>query len=230
MWLATTFGFFSLNHLEDGTVAARSHVLGDLENLQTILDLDTEIERIAGSSEFAYQVILDVSEVGKLAQLAVTQPCDDIGPKIHDVPDQQNKSYAYQRFHSQLLDLQLQEQGDRLQPDEAARSQYELLIRKDLTSLVKQSLRVGVDDAFWDINRISWTGEEWEELKPCPGYCYVEAFEHSTPPLDYIYVISVRTGTPTYIACYEGDVDSYQLTTYRLECEILRLPDEVTRP
>ncbi|MCB1209480.1 MAG: hypothetical protein KDK97_09145, partial [Verrucomicrobiales bacterium] len=109
------------------------------------------------------------------------------------------------------------------------RAALETIIRRDIKLIAKQSALVGVDDHPWDVTRISWTGEEWPRLRPLPGYCYVEAFEHANPPHDFIYVVSVLSGTPEFIACYEGDIGTFDLTIYRTEAEALTLPNRVER-
>ncbi|SKA94925.1 hypothetical protein SAMN02745166_02244 [Prosthecobacter debontii] len=105
----------------------------------------------------------------------------------------------------------------------------EVLIRRDIKRIAKQSSLVGVDDHPWDVTRISWTGEEWPGLPHLPGYCYVEAFEHANPPHDFLYVVSVLTGTPEFIAAYEGDIATFDLTVYHTSAESLGLPEQVER-
>ncbi len=111
----------------------------------------------------------------------------------------------------------------------AFRREMENWIHRNIKVIAKQSSLVGVDNAYWDVNRVSWTGEEWLGFLPIEGICYVEAFEHSIPPHDFIYVVSVRSGTPCFLASYEGDVDFFQLTIYRLDAESLGLPEQVPR-
>lgn len=105
----------------------------------------------------------------------------------------------------------------------------EALIRRDIKRIAKQSALVGVNDHPWDVTRISWTGEEWPGLPNLPGYCYVEAFEHANPPHDFLYVVSVLTGTPEFIAAYEGDIATFDLTIARVEADTLDLPNQVER-
>jgi hypothetical protein len=109
------------------------------------------------------------------------------------------------------------------------RAAMEAIIRRDIKLIAKQSALVGVDAPPWDVTRISWTGEEWPGLPHLPGHCYVEAFEHANPPHDFLYLVSVLTGTPEFIACYEGDIATFDLTLYRTEAESLGLPDKVDR-
>ncbi len=109
------------------------------------------------------------------------------------------------------------------------RGELEEIITRDIKRIAKQSCLVGVDDHEWDITRISWTGEEWEGFRSLPGYCYVEAFEHSNPPHDFIYLVDVRSGTPEFVAGFEGDMDSFELTIFRAGAEELNLPDSVPR-
>lgn len=109
------------------------------------------------------------------------------------------------------------------------RAALETIIHRDIKRIAKQSALVGVDDHHWDVTRISWTGEEWSGLPCLPGHCYVEAFEHANPPHDFLYLVSVRTGTPEFVACYEGDIGTFDLTLWRTGAESLGLPDKVDR-
>lgn len=109
------------------------------------------------------------------------------------------------------------------------RRSLEALIRQDIKRIAKESCLVGVDDHYWDVTRISWTGEEWAGLPCLPDCCYVEAFEHSNPPHDFLYVVSVRRGRPEFIAAYEGDIGTFDLTIFRAEADSLNLPDQVER-
>lgn len=109
------------------------------------------------------------------------------------------------------------------------RRTLEALIRRDIKRIAKQSAHVGVDDHHWDVTLISWTGEEWPGLRPIPGCCYVEAFEHANPPHDFLYLVSILTGTPEFVACYEGDIGTFDLTIYRTGIDDLGLPDQVER-
>ena len=111
----------------------------------------------------------------------------------------------------------------------AFREEMEDWIHRNIKVIAKQSALVGVDDEYWDVTRISWTGEEWQGFVPIEGICYVEAFEHGIPPHDFIYVVSVRSGTPEFLASYEGDVDFFDLTVYRKSAASLQLPDQVPR-
>ena len=155
---------------------------------------------------------------------------DDFGISVSQVPSQAEKSSAYQELHANLLKIQLDDLGNRLAPDQETREHLEEIIKKDIKNIAKQSLLTGVDDEEWDVTRISWTGSEWQGFKEIPGYCYVEAFEHSNPPHDFIYLVSVRTGTPEFAASYEGDMDTFELVVSRLEASHLDLPDSVPRP
>ncbi|MFT5470433.1 MAG: hypothetical protein ACI8UO_005561 [Verrucomicrobiales bacterium] len=230
MWLATTFGFYDLHVLQNGRVAARGHLRQDLENLRELLDLEGEIESIAGSSAFACQLILTQDQLLQLVAIAAAwSTYDQFSTAVFKTGDQGNKSSAYQELERELIRLQLAELGDRLTPSPEDKERHEAYIRENLPGIIKQSCLCGVDDSFWEVTRISWTAEEWEELSPRPGYCYVEVYEHSAPPLDYIYVMGVRKGSPEYIACYEGDTDYFELTTWRLEGDLLDLPEHVKR-
>ena len=114
-------------------------------------------------------------------------------------------------------------------PEVPSRAAMEAEIRRDIKGIAKQSCLVGVDAEHWDVTRISWTGEEWEGLRPHPAICYVEAFEHSNPPHDFIFVVSVSTGTPKHLASYEGDMDFFELTVAALEADALALPARIPR-
>ena len=114
-------------------------------------------------------------------------------------------------------------------PEPLSRSAMEAEIRRDIKGIAKQSCLVRVDAEHWDVTRISWTGEEWPGLPTHADICYVEAFEHSNPPHDFIFVVSVRTGTPKHLASYEGDMDFFELTVAALEADALGLPERVAR-
>ncbi len=105
----------------------------------------------------------------------------------------------------------------------------EALIRQDIKRIAKQSGLVGVDEQHWDVTRISWTGEEWPGLPHLPGCCYVEAFEHANPPHDFLYLVSVLCGRPEFMAAYEGDIGTFDLTVTRIEADPFNLPDQVER-
>lgn len=113
--------------------------------------------------------------------------------------------------------------------DARFRAAMEKAIHRDIKGIARQSSLVVLDAEYWDVTRISWTGEEWPGLPAHPGICYVEAFEHANPPHDFIYAVSVRSGAPEFLACYEGDMDFFALTVSRLEADGLGLPERVVR-
>ena len=105
----------------------------------------------------------------------------------------------------------------------------ETWIRTHIKVIAKQSALVGVDNCHWDVTRISWSGVEWAGFDSHFGYCYVEAFEHANPPHDFIYVVNVLSGVPTFAACYEGDIGYFELTVEAVDEEHLNLPKRVER-
>ena len=66
MWLVTKFGFYSLKACGHGRIAVRGHVRHDLENLAG----DKAIESIAGTGEYAYQILLPEEDVATLIAAA----------------------------------------------------------------------------------------------------------------------------------------------------------------
>jgi hypothetical protein len=230
MWLATKHGFFSFSNLADGDIAIRSRVRGDLQNIQELFH-SLEIHCIAGNGEYGWETILGAEQTSALLALILQTNTDgdNLAQAVHSIPGQANKGSAYQHLDAELLKLQLDDLGDRLIPGRTERGRLENDIRENIRRIAKQSCLVGVDEEGWDVTRISWTGEEWEGFRPIPGYCYVEAFEHSNPPHDFIYLVGVRTGEPEFAASYEGDMDTFELTVTRLEAGSLDLPESVLR-
>lgn len=230
MWLATEYGFFSFSKLEDGRVAIRSRVLRDLQNLQDFHDSLT-IRCLAGNGEYGWETILERKEASALFDLLLQTDFngDTLAQAVYGTADQSDKGLAYQELNANLLKLQLDDLGDRLIPDESSREQLEGIIRTNIKGIAKQSSLDGVDEEEWDVTRISWTGEEWEGFEAIPGYCYVEAFEHSNPPHDFIFLVAVRSGEPDFVASYEGDMSTFELTVIRFEGTRLHLPESVPR-
>jgi hypothetical protein len=111
----------------------------------------------------------------------------------------------------------------------AFRVEMEAVIRRDIKLLAKQSCLVGVDAEYWDVSRISWDGSEWPGLRKVPGICYVEAFEHSNPPHDFVFVVTVESGSPRNVATFEGDLDFFALTIFSPDAEVLELPEQIPR-
>lgn len=109
------------------------------------------------------------------------------------------------------------------------RAEMEAMIRVGIKKIAKQSALIGVDDEFWDVSRLSWTGSEWPGFQAIPGLCYVEAFEHGNPPHDFLFVVSVRGGVPSLLASYEGDMDAFELTLWGREAEPFGFPERVPR-
>jgi hypothetical protein len=110
-----------------------------------------------------------------------------------------------------------------------SREEMEVVIHSGIKLIAKQSALVGVDNTFWDVTSISWTGSEWPGLRSIPGLCYVEAFEHANPPHDFIFVVSVHGGEARFVACYEGDIDFFELTLLLRDAEMFDFPERIPR-
>ena len=231
VWVAGRCGFYALSLAADGrSFFIQARLRQDLENLREI-GAPGDIECTMGKAEYPWLMELRMDFLwAVLTALMRCSGTKELPEATALVPSQQGKSHAYAMMERELLKLQFAE-WESMQDSEHFFNMTALdtVIRRDIKKIAKQSSLAGVDEEPWDVTRISWTGEEWPELQPHFGYCYVEAFEHSVPPHDYLYVVGVRTGEPEFIAVYEGDIGYFDLTVSRPEADALALPERVSR-
>ena len=106
MWLCTQHGFFSIVQKKPGEFHIRARAHQDLDNLVKLCGTKWQILETK-SGDYRYRIICDQADVSDvMAKLATSIDYSNFKSRIHDKPDQANKSAAYSRLWGTLYDLQ----------------------------------------------------------------------------------------------------------------------------
>lgn len=116
MWLCTQNGFYSVSKKRPGEIHVRARMREDLENLTQVaarMDtaaLDWTIHRSAPPADYRWRIVIDEQQLCEL-MVAVAEDIDysNFKGRIHDTPDQAEKSPAYSNLWHDLHQLQRSE-------------------------------------------------------------------------------------------------------------------------
>lgn len=106
MWLCTQFGFYSIIQKKPGEFHVRGRLRKDMENLVKLLKAELPIIETK-SGDYRYRIICGQADVSKImAKLADSIDYSNFKSRIHEMPDQADKSNAYSKLWGNLYDLQ----------------------------------------------------------------------------------------------------------------------------
>lgn len=108
MWLMTQHGFYSIvqNSQTEGEYFIRARVKRDLENLSQLMGWKKKVLRWA-SADYRYRLIVSREEMlAATARIAEAIDYSNFKGRIHQLPDQEDKSLAYGRVWATMEALQ----------------------------------------------------------------------------------------------------------------------------
>jgi hypothetical protein len=106
MWLCTQHGFYSIVQKQKGEFHIRARLKRDLENLQRLGGFSWKIHRTA-PADYRWRVVIDQADViAILVNLGEAIDYSNFKSRIHELPDQEEKSSAYGTLWSNLYQLQ----------------------------------------------------------------------------------------------------------------------------
>ncbi len=106
MWLMTQHGFYSIVQKRDGHFHIRARVRKDLENVLALMDWKFEIEEWP-RADYAYRILVEHHDVIALVRtMAAHIDYDNFKSRIHELPDQKDKSSAYGKVWGVMAGLQ----------------------------------------------------------------------------------------------------------------------------
>lgn len=106
MWLATQHGFFSVVEKKAGEFHIRARCRKDLENLVALAGLTAPIINTP-SGDYAWRIVVGQPEVLQaLGGIGAAIDYSNFKNRIHDLPDQCDKSSIYSRLWSLLNTFQ----------------------------------------------------------------------------------------------------------------------------
>lgn len=106
MWLMTQHGFYSIVQKRDGCFHVRARVRKDLENVLELMGWSYEIEEWP-RADYRYRILIEHSQVLQLLQqMALHIDYANFKNRIHELPDQKDKSSAYARVWGVMAGFQ----------------------------------------------------------------------------------------------------------------------------
>ena len=102
MWLATQHGFYSIAEKSPGEFHIRARCRKDLENLIALSGLATPIIDTP-TGDYGWRLVVGKAEVARvLAAIGNSIDYSNFKNRIHDLPDQHDKTSIYSRLWSQI--------------------------------------------------------------------------------------------------------------------------------
>ena len=106
MWLCTQQGFFSIVQKQKNEFHIRARKRRDLDNLSKLGGYQWQIIR-TDQADYRFRVVVNQATVTSvLLNLSEDIDYDNFKSRIHDLPDQKEKTRAYAALWHDLYDLQ----------------------------------------------------------------------------------------------------------------------------
>ncbi len=106
MWLATQHGFYSIVQKPAGQFHVRARCKQDLENLIALVSVEAPLHHTT-DGDYAWRIVVGQPEVSKImAALATSIDYSNFKDRIHELPDQRDKSSIYSRLWSLFYTFQ----------------------------------------------------------------------------------------------------------------------------